>query len=584
MLSGIGISITSTTLRLRLFNGIPACTSGNGITINCRRISRHAEAPVNNKSGTKIMDIKKASKLAVENIFKEGLTDIFPAPQELSVLKNELFRKRLIVEVEKSIKGGTLESLDINPISHVLLPKGGPFDFRRCALMQPLDTIKYLALALSLSDEIEKCRPSNSKRMIFSYRLRPHNGYIFDPKYNITSFKKHISNKSKSKKTKILVSCDIANYYDRLNLHRLESVLLSIGLDKTRVSQLNHLLLFWANRDSYGLPVGSNASRILAEAALLDVDKYLMSIGANFCRFVDDYRFFAPDAHTAHHWLTQLIERLWLEGLTINKSKTKIEDVSKLNLEENDSVAIPAPKKQKTKIENEMPEPQFRLVAGYGGIIPTKFRTPTSKELEKLKDSDPEAIFNDLKSKQIPSPEDILEFVKSVLSVNKLVYFKHLPALAELFPQFTPYIVDVLIKHSDEIPEKQSISECFSKRLHNTKYLPEYIAISIVRLLGASGFEDKDTLFDFFRNLRRTAGAYIGRALLDSLENLVSRSDVLEIRNYFSRADAWEKRQIVRIVDKHLHEEEKRPWLKNIKTTESRDLFTAELINKTKKQ
>jgi hypothetical protein len=71
--------------------------------------------------------------------------------------------------------------------------------------------------------------------------------------------------------------------------------------------------------------------------------------------------------------------------------------------------------------------------------------------------------------------------------------------------------------------------------------------------------------------------------LLDSLENLVSRSDVLEIRNYFPRADAWEKRQIVRIVDKHLHEEEKRPWLRNIKTTESRDLFTAELINKTKK-
>jgi hypothetical protein len=530
-----------------------------------------------------IMDIKRASKLAVENVFKEGLTDIFPAPQELSVLKNELFRNRLVSEVEKCIKGGTLDSLDINPISHVLLPKGGPFDFRRCALMQPLDTIKYLSLVLTLADEIEKCRPSNSKRIVFSYRLKPNKGYLFDPKYNITSFKKHISEKTKHKKTKVLVACDIANFYDRLNLHRLESVLLSIGADKTRVSQLNQLLLFWANRDSYGLPVGSNASRILAEAALIEVDNYMLSIGAKFCRFVDDYRFFAPNAHTAHHWLTQLIERLWLEGLTINKSKTKIEDVSNLKAVEDEGEINALPKKQKTRIEKEIPEPQFRLVAGYGGIIPTKFRIPTAKELDKFKDSDPEIILNELKIKQIPSPDDILEFVKSVLSIRKYESFKHLPILADLFPQFTPYIVDVLIKHSGDIPNKCQISEVFSKRLHNSKYLPEYIAIAIVRLLGAKGFEDKNTLFDYFRDLRRTAGAYIGRALLDSLENQITRGDVLEIRNYFPRADAWEKRQIVRIVDKHLHEEEKRPWLKNIKTTESRDLFTSELIIPTKK-
>ena len=71
--------------------------------------------------------------------------------------------------------------------------------------------------------------------------------------------------------------------------------------------------------------MGSNASRILAEASLIGVDNYLMSLGVDFIRYVDDYRMFAPDAHKAQYWLTLLIDRLDQEGLMINMSKTKIE-------------------------------------------------------------------------------------------------------------------------------------------------------------------------------------------------------------------------------------------------------------------
>jgi hypothetical protein len=57
----------------------------------------------------------------------------------------------------------------------------------------------------------------------------------------------------------------------------------------------------------------------------------------------------------------------------------------------------------------------------------------------------------------------------------------------------------------------------------------------------------------------------------------------LEIRRYFVRADQWEKRQIIRIVDKHLDEDEKRPWLKNVKIQESNDLFLVETIEPKRK-
>ncbi|MEW6426824.1 MAG: RNA-directed DNA polymerase [Thermodesulfobacteriota bacterium] len=469
------------------------------------------------------MEIDKATRLSVQNVLKEGLTDIFTAPTELRLLRNKLFQKKVIENVTKCIKGNSLESLEIAQIDHVLLPKGGPFDFRRCALIHPLDTIKFLALSLTFADQLESLRPKKITKVVFSYRFKSQNGYIFDTKYNITSFKKHVSQKVRQKSTKVLVTCDIANFYDRLNIHRLESILLSNGFEKTRVKQLNELLLFWANRDSYSLPVGSNASRILAEAALLEVDNYLLSIGVQFCRFVDDYRLFAPNAHTAHYWLTQLIERLWLEGLTINQRKTKIEDVSSLKPisgEEAKETSAPPENKKKEKTSSEEPEPQFRLMAGYGGTIPTRFRAPNLAELSKLKESDPRELFNSIKEKKITEPDDIKSFIKSVLGSEKYIYFSLLPELADLFPQFTPYIVDVLIKYKDKIEssEKKKIQEVFSRKIITSEYLPEYLTIAIVQLLGCEDYQDKKTLLDLFRGLKRNAGAYIGRVILDSIE------------------------------------------------------------------
>ncbi|MEG0880843.1 MAG: hypothetical protein RSH52_06195, partial [Janthinobacterium sp.] len=46
----------------------------------------------------------------------------------------------------------------------------------------------------------------------------------------------------------------------------------------------------------------------------------------------------------------------------------------------------------------------------------------------------------------------------------------------------------------------------------------------------------------------------------------------LEIRDYYSRADLWEKRQIAKMVDIHIAKEEKKPFFKNILSLEN-DIF-----------
>jgi len=114
--------------------------------------------------------IDHAIELAIENVMKEGLTDIFvnPEPFEISLLKNKHFRNFLVGRIHLRINSGSLSGLKIHPISHVLFPKKDAYDFRRAALIHPIDTIVYLALTLIYADIIEKHRVNKRSNVVFS--------------------------------------------------------------------------------------------------------------------------------------------------------------------------------------------------------------------------------------------------------------------------------------------------------------------------------------------------------------------------------------------------------------------------------
>ncbi len=526
------------------------------------------------------MKVEKSVELAIQNVLKEGLTDIFSRPFEVNLLKNKYFSREIFKLCVKRIKSNSLQGLSLHPIQHVLFPKKDPFDFRRAALIEPIDTITTLALAIMIAEEVEKFRPAKNKKKVFSYRFKPKEGYIFDPAYNFTAFDKYVNQKAKSRKFKVLVKCDISSFYDRLNIHRLESTLSSLLNDDSRVRLINEILLFWAKRDSYGLPIGGNASRIFAEAALIAVDDFLISNNVNFCRFVDDYRFFAPTTEKAHAWLTLFVERLFREGLTINPSKTVLEDISKRGLAEENIAAEAAPN------ENEKADKSpNRIIVGYSGIIPTKFRKITVKELGELSEENLDVYLNELREYVIVKPDKFRKLLKIIVAQEKFEILSEIMDVLDKFPQFTPLYVDVLVKNSEKIGEaaRGKICENLAAKIRNVDGVPEYILISIVRLLGAPGFEKKYELMTLFRQLRRNSGAYVGRSIIDELTGLCNRTDALEVREYFDRADLWEKRSIIRLVDKHLPEAEKRPWLKNVKVHQSTDPFAIEVFDPKKK-
>jgi hypothetical protein len=536
------------------------------------------------------MKITNAIDLAFENVLKEGLTDVevFTRPFEVDLLKNPKISEEIKQNIKTSLNESQIKGMGFTPISHILVPKKELFDFRKCAIIEPIDELKYLTLALQIADQIETKRPNKSRSQVFSYRFSPDKGYLFDPKYNYTAFREHVSKKSKQRNVNVVVSCDISNFYDRLNLHRLECVLSSNPkIDKKIILQINELLLFWSGRDSYGIPVGSNASRILAEAALIEVDNFLLSHKISYCRFVDDFRLFAPDSATAHRWLALLVDRLSKEGLFLNTGKTEIKDVSTFREEADDTSgeqdeknpAPDSPKESADVMPDKSNQEASRVIRGYSGLIPTKFRTLSDAEMEKLLREDFSDKLKLVSKSVLIEPTNLVSLVKACIAKKDPDGIIEIVNNLNKFPQFIPYVIDAIIKNDVIFDEARIklLTESLAYWL-DREHAPEFVSIYAIRFFGHQPFVNKPVLMECFRKLKRNDGSYIGRALLEQLEKIVERGEVIEIRDYFTRADQSERRQISKMVDISLTKGEKRPFFKNA-LTQSQDIFLKNMEN-----
>lgn len=526
------------------------------------------------------MEINDAVRLAILNIQKESITDVdvFSRPFEVDYLSNKENQKKIYDIVEGRIKKAlnaikkgknpfeALKELKVSPLRNLLVPKKNLFDFRKCSYTEPIDEIIYLSLVLIIAPKIEKRRINKKNEIVFSYRLKQKiieettPCYLFDNKYSYTPFRSCVSKRAQEFGAKVIVSCDVSNFYDRLNLHRLENTLLSIpNVEKDVVALINELLLFWSNRDSYGLPVGSNASRILAEASLLSVDKYLLEKGIKFIRFVDDYRLFAKDGKEAHSWLSILVDRLNQEGLFLNTSKTKISSYQDIKKEQNNLSPKEDPEMEKT----ELP----LIIRGYSGIIPTKFRQLSEHEITNLKDIDIGAFEKEKIDKDLIDPLDLQKFLRTIVAQKKWDILSKSALYLSKFPQFIPYYLDCVYKNHDNLKDYEKQIKDEVMKLGEDTTLLEYLRIYIFKYLS-SNTDNTKYLLNTYLNLKRGEGIYLGRSLLENIFENVNRDDVLEIKKTFQRADSSEKRIILRIMHYKLNKDEFNVFIKNISLTE----------------
>jgi hypothetical protein len=260
---------------------------------------------------------------AIGNITEHGDTDIFPFP-----IENLIFfdKKEAVVGLLIDLDNDFSSCLASSPPSNYsALTPVGYTGFRWATQIDPLWNAYLLGLVLSIATDIENSRIPKHENVVFSYRYNPHDadGTLFDKEFNWRSFMERSI--VLAKQNSFVVSCDISEFYSRLNHHRLENALKQLDLKGDQIFKIKALLSNFSGTYSFGIPIGGPAARILSELLLGQIDKLLRLEGIQFCRFADDYHIFSDSYEDAFRSLVFLSERLLLnQGLQLQKAKTKI--------------------------------------------------------------------------------------------------------------------------------------------------------------------------------------------------------------------------------------------------------------------
>ena len=261
-----------------------------------------------------------AIRRALNNVVAFGDTDVFPFPFERYLFGDKL--KECAALLDHRSKHFDDEVSSHPPINVEALALVGYTGFRHVTLIEPLWNAYYLALVISIADNMEDARPAISDQRVFSYRYGWNESrHSLFQDLTWIDYRKQAVHLSQNKQFVIIT--DIADHYTRINHHRLENSL-NRNCGGDQVKKLMRLLQRFSNTRSYGLPVGGPASRLLAELSLVDVDLRLSNSGIEFVRYADDYTMFTNSKPSAYKALIELSDSLALEGLSLQKQKTRI--------------------------------------------------------------------------------------------------------------------------------------------------------------------------------------------------------------------------------------------------------------------
>lgn len=292
------------------------------------------------------MDISNI-EFAINNISKYGDTDIFPFPIEKIIFYDKRVETSQIIEKLNNEFFNIINKYP--PVNINTSVPVGYTGFRWATQIDPLWNAYFLASVISIAECIENLRIPKEQNVIYSYRYSPDkdNYTLFDKEYNWLKFQKDSLNFiNENDNYKYVVICDIADFYSRIYHHPLENSLERLENNNDIPKKVKKLIQKFSNTKSYGLPIGGDASRILAELVLNNTDRLLLINGIKFKRFVDDIHIFCKTIEEAHSNLNFLAMKLMRnEGLSLQKHKTQIQSriefqklvASRVNAESEDS-------------------------------------------------------------------------------------------------------------------------------------------------------------------------------------------------------------------------------------------------------
>lgn len=265
---------------------------------------------------------------AAHEIAEHGDNDTLPFDVDIRFCKDEAQALASIaygfyseLRDSKAVEDNHKRITELHVYSERLLAPSGPAGFRVITKIHLFWNIYLNGLAIAIAEALEPHRSAGAH----SYRfLTAGDKDLFDSTRSWRAFKEvTVRQASEAPEHAVIVQTDISSFYEHVSHHYIENLISGLGGDSQAVSkQVNALLSKLFAGRSFGLPVGGQGARVLAELLLNQVDTALGAKGVWANRYVDDYVLVAANTAEAYRALGVLAQCLMDYGLSLNKSKT----------------------------------------------------------------------------------------------------------------------------------------------------------------------------------------------------------------------------------------------------------------------
>lgn len=502
-------------------------------------------------------------EMAIDNIINYGDTDIFPFP-----IENHIFfdcKNEILDLLEKIYKNFDDYLTKIPPINEQALQGVGYTGLRSVCQIDPIWNAYFLGIVLSIADQIENDRISINENKIFSYRFKYNNDEknLFNKDIGWSSFQKHslleINNYD------YILICDISDFYSRIYHHRLENALNWAKCDRNIANQIMKMLGIFSKTKSYGLPIGGNASRILAELVLNSTDKLLKNQNICFCRFVDDFHLFANSKLELYENFIYLSKTLLEnEGLTLQKNKTRI--MLSKEFKASSPFII-----EKDEIQNKI-YPKSKLLSlslKYDPYSQTAIEDYQNLKTEVEKIDILEILKEELNKSRIHTPtfKKLIGSVKFLpISIQEQVIESLYNNISLLYPVF-PNIMILTLSIFDSLTEKtqNNIINKLITLINNDPYINN-IDVNLsyaVRVLAKSNNDKTNHLLNFiFQNTRSNI---IKKEVIFIMANWRNHWWLSDLKTKYMFLNTWEKRAF--IIAHYILDDEGEHWRNSIKNS-----------------
>lgn len=512
--------------------------------------------------------MKECFEKAVQNIAKYGDTDIFPFPFERYMFEEKYNES---VDLLQAIHSDFNTTLSNEPPSTIeeMVPVGY-FGFRKATMVEPFWNAYFLGLVISLAENIEKKRIDETENTVFSYRYEwnEEDSSLFK---DITwlDYKKQCVKNAAS--CSFVVQTDIADFYPRINHHKLENELKRVDHESSdTTNKIMSVLSKLTNTISYGLPVGGPASRILAELALRHVDEHLRINNISFCRYVDDYTIFCNSESEAYKYTLFLTQKLANDQLSLQKTKTKIMPSNEF-LEIHRFLGPSA--------QNDSSDEQKLLNIS---IRFDPYSNTAEEDYESTKDAISEIDIIGILSKEINKTQvDQIVTKQAINAIKVLDVTKQLEAIQVLLDErnlvtLTPVFTTILrafrsIYENLPTSGQEKIDDTLLNLFDNDHYLTR-VKLNISYMIQLLSIKESDRKVKFFiRKFESIKNPFIKRQILVAMSNWNHDYWLSERKNDFNSSSVWERRAI--IYASYFLDDEGNHWRKN-----NRKHFTSQEI------